>query len=804
MRLRDSKLHHWSPVALSATAVAILVLAACTESHGHENEPNRSVTNKRFDEAKRSQPPETAEAPPKGCFVYLVSGDNPKYGDQLGLSLYHLAKNVLSVHTPQTSTADATASLETSLAAMHADLERITKATSSPRASLAAVTPDLVTARAALRSALSTLARPREQWQTYPVLVFHDHHLRPAQIERLRASAAAGLKAGDSQQMQGVPGRVDLRFVPVNIGFPQWLLEDPQIELENYSFVCKPYPPFPLRYLQMNRFFTWKLYTQPELAGFDYYMRIDCDTVHFETPPTDPFRRMRSHNWTFAFLRQALDPPCVYEGLYEAVGEYIALKGLRPLGAPQHRQVFNGFVGVGDLRFFRSPDYLDFAKFLNEEKRGVFTARWSDQQIYPIALALFRPSQSVAQWQTQGPDGTPSGYPAATHIHGKFWRSIRPALAAEYAAAMSPTKSQSTREETDRDSSTATAPGTTQDGGTIELSMPDRRQAEHAAMDQALDVIQQHQNPVNCDGVRFLAFQYRKVGLGSEMHSISVALSIASRTGRVLVVDTSSWPELLTGCSLNSHTCFFKPLTSTCRPSQEEINQSIVYSPDKGGQDLHRVLRFDLKAAVGRTKWRYHYVPPTYRGEGKSELWYRSMLLRYILRPTDELQRAVESERQKLLPNNVSAAAVHVRRTDGHLTGVQPLPLDQYVSALQEIILDSGVSHVLVATDDIAVVHGLRQLPSTHGLQFVALDSSHRNNTSNRNKIFSYRDGTRDPKPDYWSAALDLFLAARCEYFVGQYTSNFSRLVLELIYGRIGERAIKQTRSLDSEWFVNP
>ena len=72
-------------------------------------------------------------------------------------------------------------------------------------------------------------------------------------------------------------------------------------------------------------------YAHPALNDFRYYMRIDCDSPHYEAPQFDPFTRMRERNLSFAYLRAAVDPPCVYKGLYEAVGDYFA--GLGKLGA---------------------------------------------------------------------------------------------------------------------------------------------------------------------------------------------------------------------------------------------------------------------------------------------------------------------------------------------------------------------------------------------------------------------------------------------------------------------------------------
>lgn len=537
----------------------------------------------------------------------------------------------------------------------------------------------------------------------------------------------------------------------------------------------------------MNRFFTWLLYTRPELAPFDYYMRVDCDSVHFSSPLVDPFVAMRDQNATFAFLRKAADPPCVYVGLYEAVGEYVAQKGLRPQAIPANQMVYNGFVGVGALSFFRSREYLEFAEYLNDVKRGVFTARWSDQQIYPIALALFRPPSAVRQWQSQAKDGTPTGYPVATHIHGKFWKRLKIELVREFDNVTTSLQALQTK------------------GSSAHSTTP----AAHT-MATAIEWISRFQNPESCRGSRYMAFRYRKVGLGSEMHSMSVALSFALRTGRILVVDSSSWPELLQGCSDQSHTCFFKPLTSKCRPAAAEINRSETFSPRRLDQQLHRTLIFDLKEAIGHLKYKYTFVPPDVPKQRNRMLWYRSVLLAYILRPTSSTESAVAEKWRALFgaktiaANSGSVVAVHIRRTDGTQTGVTRLDLTHFVRTAQYLIQGLPVKDLLIVTDEFSVVEMIRALPEAMNLSITSLGEDFRQNTDSRNKILSYNDGTRDPKHDYFSAVLDILLAAKCDYFVGQLSSNFSRLILELLFARLGEKALLNSVSLDQDWFVNP
>ena len=473
--------------------------------------------------------------------------------------------------------------------------------------------------------ATNPVAAPAGAVDTYPVVVFHPASLGDDIKATLRASVAAGLRAANATDEGGAPVRnADLRLVTIDIGVPAWMKATlTPAQLESYSYTCAPFPPFSLAYMQMNRWFTWKMYVHPALAGYDYYMRIDSDSHFYETPRVDPFAMMRQRGLDFAYLRQAKDPDCLYTGLYAAVAEYrrraaisheVRLPG-QGLDSRAVRNidhvVYNGFVGVGRLGFFQSRSYLAFAEFLNEEKRGVFTARWSDQQVYPIALRLLLPTPRVQKWQQQGDNAHPSGFPVTTHIHGMFWKRFKAKRDAEYAAAMAtpPSGPSATsadkggwvyarREEKDAAAAASVAPlaGHTVFGGWTERT-------HDAAMDAAVQAIARAQNPPSCAGARYLAFRFRKVGLGSEMHSMSVALSYAQRTRRILVVDRASWPELHHDCALDTHTCYFRTL-SECSAPDAAVAESERFNPRGGDQSGVPVLHFDLKAAVAHRSWR--------------------------------------------------------------------------------------------------------------------------------------------------------------------------------------------------------
>ena len=592
-------------------------------------------------------------------------------------------------------------------------------------------------------------------------------------------------------------------------------------------------------------------------------------------------------------------------GLREAVDEYIVSRGIQPINSrpPHDHTVYNGFVGVGDLRFFQSKEYLDFADFLNNEKKGVFTSRWSDQQIYPIALALFKPESAVQIWQMKAASGDNyTGYPIATHIHGRFFLNVKKKMDAFYAAALAEhSRPQSIEQERLEPGAESALPDSYSENMTMTTPMASilgmgglllicvvavlsrncssirncrsmrsvprqrsrnltrhnwekngrRRFAAPSVLlqltcgvvvftalsslgtllavwsnnnilmggdvtamltyrdlfhwntgrdpdaEELFQSIVTTQNPTHCKDAKFLVFRYRKVGMGSEMHSMSVALSYATRTGRILLVDKRSWPEMHEGCPKNSHSCFFAPL-SGCKVSQEVMDAApVMKDPKLEVLSTIPVLAFQLNTV------KYMWIPTEYSAHSKSLVWYRANLLRYLARPSPAMVEAVRDQRVRMgIEDGRKCVAVHIRRTDGSQTGVRPLSTRTVLDALNSP-MNSSLDRLFIVTDEIGFARALQQEYSGH-LKVSFLDDSFHSNEDSRNKIITYRDGSRNPQPDYFSAAVDLFVAAGCDFFIGQFSSNFSRLIYELMYARMGERAERQVRSLDKDYFVNP
>merc|ERR1740121_39661 len=103
------------------------------------------------------------------------------------------------------------------------------------------------------------------------------------------------------------------------------------------------------------------------------------------------------------------DPRCS-EGLWGWFTKYKEENGL----VPQDRAFFKlkgarvdyvGYVGMGDLDFFRSEHVRKLAAALNEDGR-VYLNRWSDQTYYVLLLTLFENHTAVGDLGFRWPKST--------------------------------------------------------------------------------------------------------------------------------------------------------------------------------------------------------------------------------------------------------------------------------------------------------------------------------------------------------------------------------------------------------------
>jgi len=185
-------------------------------------------------------------------------------------------------------------------------------------------------------------------------------------------------------------------IVPFDLKFPKVISRDDAWTIRQNS--CAK--AVSTSYKHMNQFFTKAMYEHPALDKYRYYLRIDADFNFQANLTEDPFCMMAKTGRKFMWQtrKEIMDPACS-EGLWEWFSDYQKSHGLvphddlfwRPEGA---RVNYVGYIGMGDLDFFRSEQVHKLAEALNEDGR-IYLNRWSDQTYYPLLFALFENHTAV-------------------------------------------------------------------------------------------------------------------------------------------------------------------------------------------------------------------------------------------------------------------------------------------------------------------------------------------------------------------------------------------------------------------------
>ena len=145
-------------------------------------------------------------------------------------------------------------------------------------------------------------------------------------------------------------------------------------------------------YKQMNYVFIYGMFFDSDaLAPFDYWLRIDADSVvRFAA---DPFEMMHETGKNVLYQGPFRGGGCT-ERLNAEMEEYVSARNIDPpvqfLHALREQQFFYGNLMAGNLNTFRTWQYRQFAGHFIR-RLGVWRYRWDDQHILCYALNLFWP-----------------------------------------------------------------------------------------------------------------------------------------------------------------------------------------------------------------------------------------------------------------------------------------------------------------------------------------------------------------------------------------------------------------------------
>ena len=288
-------------------------------------------------------------------------------------------------------------------------------------------------------------------------------------------------------------------------------------------------------------------------------------------------------------------------------------------------------------------------------------------------------------------------------------------------------------------------------------------------------------------------------GIGSYIHFLSTAMSLAIDEKRVFTSGKSSDDYTsfhnYTNCKNEDISCYFKPLFPPLTSSNlekeffDEESESIDCEPviknkshpTQNADCLY--LSYQRMTALGLTPpFRSgfnritEYIPEKYRENGI--LWFRSQLQHFALQPNDKLYLAIMFAKLTVGFEN-DFVAVHVRHGDKS-TETAVFHLDKYMDSIKKMSDLHGTRTIFISTEDQDVIDSLYKYPEYdfkytkgHKRQNIAIEEAFKLNLST-------------PENEAFIAFKNLFLAMTGTSFVGTFSSNWSRLVYELMYASHG------------------
>nr|DAA64667.1 TPA_inf: alpha1,6 fucosyltransferase [Lepeophtheirus salmonis] len=307
------------------------------------------------------------------------------------------------------------------------------------------------------------------------------------------------------------------------------------------------------------------------------------------------------------------------------------------------------------------------------------------------------------------------------------------------------------------------------------------------------------QNPSDCKNARKLLCNLNKgCGYGCQIHHVVYCFVSAIGAGRALVLKSKGWRYNRAGFEN-----VFKPLSETCQRIPEVLQGELPLSRSSwpGKEDTVNV---DIPI-VDSVNPRPKHLPPSIPKEiasriirlhGDPIVWWISEVLRYILRPQEDLQVLLNSTEEDKLPRDKSPyVGIHVRRTDKVGTEAAFHPVEEYMEYVEERFkyLDASLGsnverRVYVASDDPRVlVECRKKFPhySFYGDATVA-----------RSAAVSSRYSSDSLK----GVITDIHLLSKADYLVCTFSSQVCRIAYEILQNRFPD-GHDRFKSLDDIWY---
>lgn len=278
------------------------------------------------------------------------------------------------------------------------------------------------------------------------------------------------------------------------------------------------------------------------------------------------------------------------------------------------------------------------------------------------------------------------------------------------------------------------------------------------------------QNPADCKEARKLICNLNKgCGFGCQLHHIVYCLIFAYATERTLILNSRGWRYNSKGWEY-----VFHPISDSCTsafddkvlqwpvsyeakvislPFIDSLTQKPKFLPLAIPKDLaHRIMRFN----------------------GDPASWWIGQILKYILKPKPNMQKAINDTIAKM-NFKTPIVGVHVRRTDKVGTEAAFHHVDEYMRHVKdyydqlEMFQTVDVRRVYLASDDANVLETARK--NFPEYEFYGDPSISKTAATHR----------RYTPLSLTGLLVDLHMLAKCDYLVCTFSSQVGRVAYEMM-----------------------
>ena len=212
--------------------------------------------------------------------------------------------------------------------------------------------------------------------------------------------------------------------------------------------------------------------------------------------------------------------------------------------------------------------------------------------------------------------------------------------------------------------------------------------------------IHELQNPKDCKTTQKIVCTLNKgCGFGCQIHHLSYCMVIALATKRTLILNSQNWryankihgSSTAKSSSSSLWELAFQPLSHTCLNDSGSPRTNWLNSIDHNHHHPRNVQVIDLPI-LDSLRPRPPYLPLTIPQEISNELttlhgspfvWFIGQILRYIMKPSDEIEQFLSMKRSKFNFKH-PIVGVHVRRTDKINTEASFHSLSEYMIHVED------------------------------------------------------------------------------------------------------------------------